>query len=715
MAKQAHEPLDPARQKLTEASAARLSAISGLEAQQLAGTSVTDIREKLGHLIDPHLLFFRRVCGQVVKTDPGTGIEYPVPYATVEVEDTDCSLLGYFPADSPWAWYFPFACHREVIAHTRTDACGNFCVWVPRWDIDWVLRWRAERVCYPVIFERPNLYDVIKELIPERIPRPHPDPDPGPLFPGLSPDLPPIAAGDRAQFESRLAEGIGQVQARRFLALDANAGFGTSRLELDSALASPAYRGELAPPLPVELKLAVRDDAGQAEKKTAGVPGSVQQLAARLRIETADIKGLDLRSYIGPFKRCYTKFAPQWWPIIDVPDITFRVTQDVDGDGDEEPIYSESYFQVRWNAGTLAPIKIETGPHARAGLLCGPDNIACADEPAIVMAGRLPVANVPTLYDSATGYALRTNRPHPTGLFNDPLPNPDAASPLMGVVSLYGCTNTDASATTYRVMFEFSTNHGASFSAPAPFVALTWPLFRLDAGGLAEWHYPASDANGWYPIALPAGPHPFLPQDLILDWPTGSLPDGLYRLRLQLGTGGATASSESEPVSFTIDNSGPTGPLQVEWGYASGGPFEPLSGICPVVRRGTTPADTYFRVTLDAAATHLRSAQMWASGCGNGGFEFVSGSGGAQPAPGTTYEHWHDDVGDNDQTLQVIYRLPGASTAAGTYSFGAVVASRAFNPSGADGGHLYTPPWQYDPAPSYILPSVAFSVFNANP
>ena len=464
--------------------------------------------------------------------------------------------------------------------------------------------------------------------------------------------------------------------------------------------------------------MAIRDDATTTtgtRKKASDAPGSVQQLAARLRLETSDIKGLDLRSYIGPFNRCYTRFVPQWVPIVDVPDITFRVSQDVDGDGDEELIYSEGYFQVRWNAGSLPPVTIEAGPHARAGLLCGPDTIPCADEPAIVMAGRLPVASVPTLYDPVAGYSLRTNRPHPTGLFADPLPNPDAAAPLAGVLSLYGCKDTDSSATHYRVMFEYSANEGSTFTAPAPFVGFTWPLFRLDGNGLAEWHYPVSDALGWYPIALPPGPNPFLPQDLILDWPTGSLANGLYRLTLELGTGGTTASSASDPVAFTIDNSSPTGPLQVEWGYASGGPFQPLGGICPVVRRGTTPVDIYFRVTLDAAATHLRSARMWASGCGNGGFEFVSGSGGAHPTPGTTFEHWHVDVTDNNQSLEVVYKLPGLGAAEGTYSFGAEVASRAFNPSGGDGGHLTTPPWQYDPAPIYIRPSVAFSVFNANP
>ena len=34
-------------------------------------------------MIDPHLWFYRKVCGQVVEKDPVTGVEYPVPNATV--------------------------------------------------------------------------------------------------------------------------------------------------------------------------------------------------------------------------------------------------------------------------------------------------------------------------------------------------------------------------------------------------------------------------------------------------------------------------------------------------------------------------------------------------------------------------------------------------------------------------------------------------------
>src|SRR5688572_17106588 len=161
--------VDPSGIALTDSQVQRLSKVSGIDVAELSGSSVKEIADKLGHRIDPQLLLFRRICGTVVKTDPVTGIAYPVPYATVEVEDTDCSLLGYFPSSSPWSWFFPFSCRREVIGTTTTDECGRFCVWVPRWEVDWIIKWRAQKVCFPVIFQRPDLRDVLEQLQP--IPR----------------------------------------------------------------------------------------------------------------------------------------------------------------------------------------------------------------------------------------------------------------------------------------------------------------------------------------------------------------------------------------------------------------------------------------------------------------------------------------------------------------------------------------------------------------
>lgn len=700
-ADRAPEDFNPAEYKLTERQADRLADVSGLPAKQLAGLTVADISKRFPFQVEPSLLFFRRICGRVVKTDPVTGVQLPVPGATVQIEDTDCSFLGYYPPGSPWSWLFPFGCRREVIATTVTDACGNFCVRVPRFDIDWILRWRLERICYPVIFQRPNLGELIEELIPFPWP---PEPDPGP-FPGPRPGPDPSPL-DRlpdlksAPVRARLSDALGTATLQQLDALQ-DAPFG-AKGEGAELLEQPAFKSEQPAPLPRELQLALERSPKEATKELIG----------RLGLDRKELIDLDLRHVYGPFRRCYTRFVPEWQPVIDVPDLTFRVLQDVNGDGVKEQIYGESYFDVRWNAGSVPFTVIEAGPLARAGVACGPENVPCGDKPAIVLAGRLPVLSAP-IYDAAEGYSRVTNRPHPSGIEAETLPIPAGRAPLQGTVALYGCNGTEPGATRYRLLYEYSSNGGVSYSPPTPFVGLTWPLYRLDGSGNDEWHYPSADADGWYPIELPAGPNPFLPEKLLLDWPTYAFADGRYRITLEVAGPAGPAIDQSAPVTFAIENTRPTGAFTVDWSLTGTGGWQPLQGPCPIVRRGVTPSTVFFRVRLDASAGHLRSATMNASSCGLGSMEFQSGSGGAQTAPGSTaFEHWHTNVLDNSQSLEVIYRLP-ATTGQGTYGFNGTVSSRSFSPLGADGGHLVTPPWQYDPAPNTIYPSVAFSVINA--
>lgn len=698
---------DPSKFILGAASAARLAALTDLPADKLRDRSLSAILDDFRFQIDPGLLFFRRICGKVVKTDPVSHVDQPVPFATVQIEDTDCSFLGYFPSGSVWTWLFPFLCHREVIATVRTDECGNFCVWVPRFDIDWILHFRRERHCYPVIFQRPNLGEILKGLDPRAtLPwkKPIPDPDPSPL-----------AQLDRAKLAARIATSFGPGVAARLDRLQNAAKFGARMGEAAAALDAPADLRFMQPPFSAEFRALGRDSAGTKKRGTT----AAAMLASRVGVEAEGLKGLDLRRYEGPFWRCHDMFVPEWVPILDVPDITFRVLQDTNGDGVEEQIYGESYFAVRWDDSSSAPVTLHAGPNALASGLCGQPLIPCGNVPAIVMAGRLPVTGDPLVYDgtlgdSSAGYARRTNRPHPSGAFFEALPLPEGQAPVAGVLSLFGCNRTDPTATHYRLMYRYSTNAGASFTAPAPFLNMPHSLFRLNGVGVGEWHSAMSDSLGWYPIALPPGPNPWLPQDLLIDWPSQSLASGLYGVTLQLGTGGSAVSSSSAEVAFVVDNTSLTGPMTVEVGPSAAGPFTPIDEICPVIRRGIIPQDRYFRVTLSAAARHLRSTELWASGCGGGEFAFVSGTGGQQAFAGSTvYQHWHDSVGDNDQVLRVIYLLP-AGALEGTYSFGGIVSGRAFSPN--DGaGYTAIPPWQYDPDQVRIYPSVAFSVFNAAP
>src|SRR5215211_6466958 len=103
----------PDRRKVTERQAAYLSELTRVPAKELAGRPIGELDDILRWQIDPSFLFFRRVCGRVVRLDAGTGVLQGVPNATVHIEDTDCSFLGLFPVEGPfiwWWWFWPVFC-----------------------------------------------------------------------------------------------------------------------------------------------------------------------------------------------------------------------------------------------------------------------------------------------------------------------------------------------------------------------------------------------------------------------------------------------------------------------------------------------------------------------------------------------------------------------------------------------------------------------------
>ncbi len=86
----------PDNTPLTESQAQRLSGLTKIDAADLVGLSIAEISAKYRWQIDSNLLWFVQICGTVVKQDPATGQQYPVPFATVYAEDTtapysDCS------------------------------------------------------------------------------------------------------------------------------------------------------------------------------------------------------------------------------------------------------------------------------------------------------------------------------------------------------------------------------------------------------------------------------------------------------------------------------------------------------------------------------------------------------------------------------------------------------------------------------------------------
>jgi len=705
----------PDKWPVTQIQANRLGALVGLDAKQLVGISVPEIGEKFRWRIDPELLAFRRICGRVVKTDPVSGVQYPVPFATVHVYDTDCNMLGFFPPGWPWVWFFPFHCRREEIATVVTDACGRFCVFVPRWEIDWILRFRRERLCFPNIFVRPNIRDLLEDLLPEPpvVRPPKPEPDPPPPF---------LLRNGGVAFQ-RVSQLVGRPMAEKLGALESSATIGKNAGELLQLLEQNAFPQSLPPPLPSEVKelqarasaepRVMRMDVASLQGKedmTAATSNVRANLAVQLNIDAKSLQEVDFQRFMGPFRRCIDLLVPQWMPIIDVPDITFGVTQDVDGDGDQETIYSESFFDVRWNAGRIPDVTLEASPIAVTGRVCDVPEVPCTDVAQIQFVGRMPVINplapAAPYHETLLGYARRVNRPHPSGNLVDPLPNPLAKTPYTRVLQIYGC-NHKAGASFYRLMYSY--NGGAE----VPFRGLTWPLYRV-VGGALQSLWPTADANGWYSILPDADG--WFPAHLLLDWPSGQYPDGTYRLTVQLANAAKVMlPPASAAVSFRIDNSYPTGLFtDLSWRVAGAAAWNPLPMVCPMIVRssvGGIPATIELRISYVASAGHLRSVVLTAGGCGAGGpAKLVAPNWSDPPSPDDPYEHWHTNTFDNSVARTAIFSLPGSSHP-GCYSVALSVHGRAFNPSGGDGGQLSD--WEYDPVYNWVYRQMNVAVVDS--
>ncbi|HEU5048413.1 MAG TPA: hypothetical protein VFT64_11300 [Rickettsiales bacterium] len=679
----------PDDRKVTSIQAQRLAALSGVDAAQLKGT-ISQLSDKLKWKIDPSLFLFQKVCGKVVKKDPVTGVERPVPFATVYVEDTDCSLISYFPKGWPWGWHFPFNCHREIIATTKTDKCGNFCVWVPRFDIDWVLRWRKERICFPIIFNRPSIGDLIPKL-PGQVVGPWPpipQPDPGPLrtLATLQPSVIHAIAGQAA---GKLADRVSKLQTVKTL--------GTSGIE-DRNLHVRAFEGELPPPLPPEFGDALTGQNVVAQKGASPLDGVRTAIALKLGVNAKDIADFDPSRFVGPFFRCYDILLPEWQRILDVPDITFRVTQDVNGDGVEENIYSESYFDVRWDATNIPDVTLVANSIAKESTLCDAPVVPCGNVPALLFAGFMPL-DLPAYYDATAGYTVRPNRP------KNGVVRPAAQTPFCGNVQFYGCVDVKQ-AKFYRVLQ--SVDGGTTFSA---ITGVAWNNYRNTGGAPIVIH---ADASGWYPVNPVDGMGNTVNRtdlefpNLLLDWPTPGL--GKSILKLEIGNASKANIAYSNPVAVQTDNTAPAVIFtQLAWKFV-GEPDSALRNLlgipCPTIHRGATPKAIELVFEVSVTAHHLRDASIGTSGCGGGVFAPVAD-------PLNNPSHWHTSVLDNSTLLHQRYQLD-ASALEGAYSFGCTANSRAMNPSGADGGNNVPPDWFYDPVYIHVDPSIGVAVVDVN-
>lgn len=644
------KPEDPGQRTLTARQAEYFARASDLSAKELTGAKVAEVAERLRFAIDPALWFHQRVCGRVVKTDPSTGQQHGVPFATVHVEDTDCSFLGLFPVEHPYFWWlFPFSCQRETITTVTTDECGNFCVDIPRWDIDRILRLRLERHCYPEIF-KPRIPDLVERI-------------PGIRLPGDGViDPPPIDLVVGGRFGAPQP-----VEPARF------------GEHIEQPLDAPLPR--IAPPL---------DDA---------VRERAQELLSRLGKRVNDTPKLpSAERAIGPFLRCRDVLVAEWELLVDVPDITFRVTQDVDGDGTEEVIYSEGYFDVRWNATAIGPVELEASPIAKAATVCGLEPVPCGDVPALLQIGRMPAV---APYLDTDGYATRVNRPraggHPSGVKLGA-----AQSPFTGELQISGCYEVVDGAQHFRVLDTYDSVEQA-ITGVSWTVGATVPPF---------WITMTPDADGWYAIAdaqKQVDPH------LVMSWPVAGRGSGPHQLRLELGDGSKNSLAFSDPLPVVVDDRAPDlSLLSVRWREAgtAGWPedSELVGANCPVVRR-PVGQDVELRVVWSASAPHFRNAALQGQGCGAGsGLVHAGGSGGPAVVLGTdTVARWHTSTTETGLTRTEVFTLPKAASE-GAYGIAASAFSRAFEPAGATGPSL---DWHFDRSDRKRRVALRFAVINA--
>ncbi len=634
----------PDERLVTNREAAYLASKTGVQAGKIAGRPVAQLDEILRWRIDPMSLFFRQVCGRVVRQDPVSSVLQGVPNATVHVLDTDCSFLGLFPVESPWWWYWPLWCETEEIGTTQTDECGNFCAWIPRWDIDRILEFRLERFCFPDIY-RPTIRDILGKLVdsagPVIPPNPNP-PDPSP-FEHLAAEHLPV-----------VAERLGQGVANQLRVALANRSFGSSSGAVSDLLDAPAFGSGLHPP------------AAEAPLGDLITKHVATRLAANTESKDVLAERLNSKDFLGPFVRCVDVIVPEWVTVLDFPDITFRVTQDVDLDGDQEVIYSEGLFDTRWDAGDIPPVVLHASQIARPSIICEGPGIVCGDVPGIRTVGLMPLE--PTHHDAASGLSVKVNRPRPLGLSNSPQTSP-ASAPYAGTLQLHGCQRIGAAAY-YRLLYKLGT------ASEIPFTGAEWWAPRL---GLGAPHHVQADAQGWYPI-IPAGELVF--PNWLFNWET--VGRGHYVVRLETGNAAKNHLAYSDAIAFEVDNFAPHAAFdEIRWGLSASGPFPDvniLPDVCPLIRRPPM-ADIYLRVRWSVSANHLLTASLSAGGCGGVSPELVP----PPPPLDPSYDHWHTGPLDNALTRTAIVKIPGLAEP-GCYDLTISAWSRSFNPAGDGGG-----------------------------
>ena len=614
----------------------------------------------------------RRVCGRVVRRNPVTGEICSVPGATVRVLDVDFHFFWWYPYPGlPWCWLFPFRPRREEIATTKTDECGRFCVDIPYFDIDSILRWRLRFRCLWETLKWPRVIDAIdlgikpdlrvyREL--ERLPELEPKPRPGP-WPGPGPLEPTIPVPREAMQRTEEEEAANPDSAifRAPPIAERLSDFYTKPQFDPAREAVLAKRGLFEPIEPTELSVLEQP----AFPKLIAPPALPDdEMLLKILPDKEMLPALRLAYPIVRLLRCWAEIVPRWHVFLDVPDIVFKVEQDVDGDGALETIYDQGYFDVNWNlTEPTMNVVIEAWENAIC-VPCGPPYQPCT-KTGIVGINEMPVDPI---YRNAQGYAIRVNRPKPNGA------RPDAKTPFCRTLRLVGCPSY-GTAVYYKVFYSYE-------GGPETHFAESWYVYNVSAGAP---HHVKPDANGFYEVLTP--PNDYFPYHTLINWRTHNYANGRYSVRLALYNKAHNPIGPKLPsINVAIDNSRPSRVdfMRLRWRVVSPhtGGWNNLPLYCPIVRR-PAGADIELEIQYNVASTHLRDYIVRFRGCGQ--------------TPLATWNHayWHHNVSDNNRVDIWTVPVPG-TTPQGGYYFYLEGRSRAFNAVGGLASN-----WYFDPLHIY--------------
>ena len=313
---------------VTRRQASRLAQLSGIPQEELAGQTLFAVHRRLHGILDPELLSLRKISGRVVRRNLAIGGLEPIPEAIVSVEDAESSLLLYSPPQwADWSWFQPFKLRREEIVKTTTDANGHFKLYLPRWEIQAISQWRQGRISFSD-FSRPRLRDIVLDLEPEH------------------PSEPLDAILRKPDLLARCRRKVGQALTDEIEALLYGQGLARSDESLEMLLETP-----VVPESPYALNDLWR--------------GALQ---ANIVVQGNDFPSEQLQDSASPHS-----FGPLWhsglalklWTLLlDVPDITFRVTRENGEPAEEEVLYSDGFFDVPWSRVSLSDFTLTASPAA---------------------------------------------------------------------------------------------------------------------------------------------------------------------------------------------------------------------------------------------------------------------------------------------------------------------------------------------------------------